>query len=738
MFTIQPKNPEKLEALRRIRNPRVAEIVIIHWREKGIARPIAYAPCDYLNWPNYQGLAEQLGEIPLEPKIRAESAEWFQQLFFTGDISDDEVTIEFIDRDRVIQNKAKKAKGSAVEILYYFPEVDWLVAEWWGQLRSPKGMGGKSIKLTAATGLRSPKLQLPKTLLGAVGCQAFYPPETALTREQIAVNPCRVDRHLPNSTFGNLDAQGNYFPTCPHTIEGCLERTEAPGATVPLSYFGLDARKGVTLVGQSKGSPVRASARGNGTNLDQAVPWVFGEYLMREVPVIQILPEVNTNTKDQAALRVLPIIGHGPLGEVGECRVNNVIVKPQDQQIRLGNYRQPVNGFFTGVADVTPLSFNLLANAYLVIIGGPWNAQTADQTKVQIMIKRGYTQTRVLNAEGESSYVESNNRLWVNLTAYTDFVRGHGYSIQRFNRDSLLYSAEWCDRNVQALTAKKEIITTRRSEFNGAFYGRQASQEFRDAFLYGGLTYPFLHEGELYVLPLETADLTEVPVLEDHHFMVDETGDIDLYWDMKDDDELAYSVRLNIEDREADFQDRPLTFKNLQAIFEEGQNLGEPIVREPREVLKALGVTKYGQGVRLGWRFLHFGQFDTGGISNNATVHGKMPWVWVKKHALHLFKVVAIPSDKVSDSGFQYFRVMSMRRSAGLVYDITFQAYNHELYQLLDQDELTPGLIKESDGTEPATTVTIGTLPRAVRFVNAGITPNADGLCFYVEEVSNE
>lgn len=731
MFTIQTKHPDKLDALRQIKNPQVGEVVIIRWRTGAIA----YAPCDYAHWPNYQGLQAQLGNIPLEAKVYASKPNWFQELMQTGDISDDEANLQLLDVDRAIRRKAIKGKGTAVEICYYFPQVDWLVPEWWGQLRAPKKMGGPLLNLTAATGLRSPKLQLPRKLIGAIGCQAIFPPEANLTAAQIAENPCRYDRHLPGGTFGNLDG-GDPFLLCPKTINGCLERLEAPGVTRASSYFGLDAANESTLVGQSKGSPIRASARGNNTNLADAQPWVFGEYLIRQAPVLKILPEVNRNNPDQAALRVLALLSHGPIGEIGESRINNVVVKPQDQNLRLGDYRQPPTGFSDSI-----LNFNLTAHAYLVIIGGPWSSQTADQTQTQTKIKRGYQATRVFTDAETYTRTETTNRLWVIVEAYTDKVVGHGYSEKRFNMDALLYAAEWCGTNVQAISAQGTVVTTKRSEFNGAFYGRQASQEIRDACLFGGLTYPFMHEGHLYILPLETADLFDVPVITDagdeRNIMTDGKGNSLIEWSMKDDDELAYSILMNFEDSENDFLQRPLIFKDINAIFEEGQNLGEPIVREPREPMNALGITKYGQAIRLGWRMLNFGQFDTGGLYNNATVMTSMPYTWVKKLGLHLFKVVKVLSDKVQpECEFEYFRIISMKRSAGLVYDLVLQAYNHVLYQLLDQDEITPGLIKEGGNATPISYPGGSPLelPRPVHFVDVQSTP--DSICFTVEELT--
>lgn len=683
MYQILPASPEKIEALKRRPDARPAELLLVRW-PSGAAY---YAAAEFWAWKGYEKLRAKLAPLAYEARIVTADggANFFAELLVSSDIADEQVAVELWDGDGKVNDLvARHGEGVPVEVLYYFPQEDWLVSEWWGTLEAPDALGELTVKLQATAGFRTPNMRIPKKPLGATGCQSLF--GGALPARMLPFNPCRYDRHVGGS-FGLLDAESQPFTSCPKTQDGCRARL---GDT--LSYYGLDAVNESHLVGQSKGSAVLATAKGNETNLADARAWVFGgRYVMRKCPVLKITPETNTKHPDQAALRVLWSVCRGPIGYYGTHRINNITVSPRNINERLGLYRQPPTGFSANI-----LNFSLEAHNYGVVIGGPWTSLTPDQVQVETEVAQGFSEVVVYDAAGNAVRQWSDDRTWVLRTMYEDWVDGLGYDPSRFVNDDWQYLSAWATATVRHKAADGTILTGPRTSFTGALYGRIAQQQIRDVCLFGGFSLPFQFEGRLRVLPLERADLSLAPVFKDYgtdrNILAVADGRSSLGFTRLKNRELPFSVVVSFEDADNNFVQRPLTFKDEGAILAEGQNLSEITVKETTRQYAAVGTVRLNEAVRVGWRLLNFGEFDAGGIRNRGRVVFRTTWLEAKAAALHPFKVIRVLSRKIQPRySCEYFRVLSIKRLPDLQYEITAQEYNDAAYAELEQDELAPG-----------------------------------------------
>jgi hypothetical protein len=189
------------------------EIVAVYWPTPDGTK--YYAARNYNKLPNYAGLA-----LEVEPRLVGTI---FQQLRRTATLADDSITLQFSElKDREISRLFRvHGEGVKVEVFYYFPEVDLLVSEWSGHLRTPQRTGGGVFKTTAASGFRSANMPLPARRHTG-GCWSVIFGGLLPNLEACLANDC--DYAKQHGGPGNLDPDSNPYTTPANSLEECIAR----------------------------------------------------------------------------------------------------------------------------------------------------------------------------------------------------------------------------------------------------------------------------------------------------------------------------------------------------------------------------------------------------------------------------------------------------------------------------------------------------------------------------------
>ena len=128
--------------------------------------------------------------------------------------------------------------------------------------------------------------------------------------------------------------------------------------------------------------------------------------------------------------------------------------------------------------------------------------------------------------------------------------------------------------------------------------------------------------------------------------------------------------------------ERPLTFSDVEAQLRAGRAFGDTTIRVVEKKYAALGVTNFNEAVRLGNLLLDLGEFDSGGLKNNLKI--TFTTFYAETLGLHPYKVIRVLSKQLTRYGFEYFRIMSLKRQPDLKVEIVAQAYPEDYYEGLE------------------------------------------------------
>ncbi|HEV7376902.1 MAG TPA: hypothetical protein VGN95_19455, partial [Pyrinomonadaceae bacterium] len=360
-FQLETIDQAKLDALKAIGwgSIQFSELVAIHWPSP--TGTIVYAMTEYDRLPEYAGLSENaefeaLTSNPIEARFEDKV---FQKVQHGSTIDDATTTFEFVDDDQEIARLCElHGEGVRVQILFYFPQVDWLRERWWGHLGTPEEVGGIITPVPASFGFRSSQSSLPSRTRGA-GCPFMFG-GTLTTAEEIALNPCRYDRHIAGGVHGLLDpVTGLAYPTCGHTQPDCQARIGDL-----LEYGGGDTAADTVIVSETKGPNLKSTVQGNETNLKNARRVVFGQMRLNEMECLASRVEPDTKHPDKGSAEVLIDGCEGTISFMNDCHINGLFVGAQHLNVRLGQYRQPRTGF-----SINANNFSMSAHFYGVIQG---------------------------------------------------------------------------------------------------------------------------------------------------------------------------------------------------------------------------------------------------------------------------------------------------------------------------------------------------------------------------------
>lgn len=668
---------------------------------------------------NYRGLRDALIEkygtdVPVEIRLPVTTQNYFRSILETADIGDDQVSFELSNIDRSLTRLLSKyGYDMPVEIFYWLPEIKWLSSEWWGQLHAPNSLCSPRLTLNASVGFRSYQSIIPRLMRGASLCQRIFG-GYLFNLDDIFECGCLYAKQLGG--FGNNDPlTGLPYIDCGLTKEDCVARQGDD-----LNWGGTDTNEEGYYVSQSKGSPVLATVQGNDNRFREPFGIALGgRFIIKNIIPIAFRPETNNNHPDKAALSSLMPISIGLIGGATNYKVNNQFITAANLQVRYGEARQSTTGF-----SANTNKYSRIAVFYSNIFGD-WRNLQADGVRGECEVTQGYQYLRVYTDENTFTRQNSTNPAWNIYAMYTDKLWGDGQNHSRFVKSDWINCAASSDETVSWEDNQGNPFTGKRAEFTWFLEGRATQQQIEDACLWAGYGIPFQHEGKIRIVPLlKEPDLTAVPVFTDKgeftNIYQQGNGDSSVDFSIKDPLEMPYEFIVDFYDEAHEFQKRVLPFVARKEQLREGTFFGDLRFRQNPSPVTAVGVTKLGQAVRMGWRILDLGRFDSGGLKNNLTCTFQTSWKLWKAFNLHKYKVIKVDSYKADDLDesrrFSYFRIMNRKKLPGLGVEVTCQAYPEDYYESLEEPSLNV--------PQTAVPELTGARPGAVNFDLVSVNPN--------------
>jgi hypothetical protein len=689
-LTLDAETQDKLAAFKVQSELTVGEVVAVHWPAPDGTK--YYGSTDLSELPNFRNILNHIPEVQLRLPGRS-----FPNVVLVADVSDEQINLNYWDADGEITRLFRThGEGVKVELLYFFPQLDWLVPHWLGHFQPPSAVDLVEFSASAASGFRSAGLPLPHRIYQHP-CQNQYPPAVPLlTQEEIDESGCPVNRHI-GGTIGNLDpATGQVWAKCAKTIADC---NKIVGDTK--SYTGIITTVAAVAI-QTHGQTTFAASKGNETTLKQPIRVLYGgPRIVRALDLLAYRQEHNTAHPNDGFLAAHFAIGEGPLNSISVCSINQALVGSQHLNTRLGTNRQPATAYAPDVSN-----YSYLANFFGRI--GPLNpgGYNASNITGQCTVE-GLANIRVYSTP--TQYVErySDLRGWCLLNLYHKWRYGHGVDINRFVIPDWIDIAESDAQTFNFTDPIGNVWTGPRNKFSADLQGRSAQEQLTDICKFGRYTMPFQHFGKIRILPLRKEPLEDVPVFTDEgpERNILRTGRDDpkpnmprIYWSRQSDAALPNEILITFEDSANGNIERPQTFADEKQQLKAGRAYGDSTLRVVRKLYSAVGLTLQAQIARIGWLLYHLGEFDTGGTKNNYQV--RMYTTFQAGFPLYQSQVIKIDAELVRRSsptserpqGFTYFRVIKKTRQPDLSYEVICQAYPEDYY-----DELETVLPSPSD-----------------------------------------
>lgn len=677
-------------------NLKVSELVVVSWPAPDDEK--VYTWWNQLSDPAYfDALTDWLDGRPLVPAFVAKDTtpdkpgvERFHNIPRTAALSDDVIRMEFANYGQIFEELAITYKGGVrVEVFYFFPEIpddetgkDYTVKSWFlGHLKKGGRANADFVPMNVVSGFRSPHVTVPSVISGS-NCQRYYNGDTVdgvrVFPDGLTDNPCDIDLHF-GGTHGTVDpGTGELWAVCNHTLADC---TKING-TVELAreiYGGDDYITPSTKIGGGDHTTISKDT-GNETRLDQPIPVPYGTFKARQLQLARFAKEYNPSEdhQDAGTIRTVFKIGHGPIEEISNVKVMDRPLPRTDGlglESRLGTQRQPATTY-------APNMMNLNRIAHF---RGDINPVDPTGVQAQDIIGecdfKGRNTIKVYAADG--SYTQPgflNNRADILIDQWTDPHYGYKMDVSRVNLDDVVYlrsKESPFDYYVQGATVQQ-----RTEDICGAAVGGGSPQWFR----------PFVYDGEIRILPIEALDLgaADIPELVDafgstRNILFDDQRKVTyLEAEYRDNDEIANSYILSINDADADFTDHPQTFEAYAEQYREGQVFGDESKRRDPKQWAAYGLTHVSDIQPLGEFLIKYGPFATGGYLNNCTIEFSICAISSLGLNLHENKVVKFPAasnpklskHKDADGNqFEYFLILSMERTSRLWLKVRAQAW---------------------------------------------------------------
>lgn len=674
--TFQTAEADKIDALRTLRatpnEPIEAyEMVKISWPAPD--GDIYYA---VLQTDEVASVAPSV--TPIETRLLPDgNPNWFLPVQIDHSVGDEEVDLDFYDGDGVISDLlVDHGEGIKTELFYWFPQVDLLLPIWHGHLRQEDEAEIDRVKLKAVQGFRSSEGLLPRRAHYRE-CQAIFG-GVLNTQAEIDEDDCPYNRHI-GGAVGNLNS-GSPYTSCPRrTRADCITRLSNNGNFM-LSHATASV---IVANNQTKGSRLFSASQGNETNLKDPVCVVMGVRRVRGMLVVAYRKDLNNNNPDNGFIFLIGELCEGPIESLSYAEVyfgsDSNPADPFNFNYRLGDKGQ--------TAMDSALTVHSYSSTVLMRARSGW----VDPEEVDISSVSGsaiiYGLNNIRVYTDATTYTEewTDNRAWHILKMLTDKRWGYGYDYDRIDIPSFIEAACWCANFVRFTDDNGDTWDHIRSLCNVELRGRKVQQQIEDICLAGRLSRPFLFNGRIHIVPLRVmtaVELAAAPVFTDEgegRNIIQEITDgvyrTTLKRERTSDLDLPNRIECTFDDEADDYVERPCRpVEDIDAQLAAGRVVGDHSRKINVKKFGLTGVVIEGQAIKMSTALRDLGPFDEGGLQNNLRLKFKIWFI----DSLDLFptKVIKVDSSVLTRYGFDYFRVISMKRMANLHVELTVQAYN--------------------------------------------------------------
>lgn len=649
---------DKLDALQALtgadRKP--AELCAIYWPSPAGTK--VYASAMYTELPWWPDLADAIETyfaeaIPLTLTLIPDSTP-FIDLPRAASVSDDSINVTFDDKDNAFSGLLMTyGEGIRTEVFCYWPSVDLLLSMWRGMLHQPKDMDRAQVKINATAGWRAPQMLVPKRP-HATSCPFIF---GALLSSQAEIDyhdGCPYNKHIG----GSIGVAG--FTDCPRrTVDDCFARL-----ATKRFWPGFETRPDPIPNNQTSGPNLLAKAIGNESNLSDPIRVIFGERYVKALSLLAFRIEEDTNHPEDGFLAALFEVSEGSNLAMWEFRINGQLVGAEHQQIRLGALGQSPTDWSPDVN-----SYSGTAIAWGRIQGDFRNATAAD---VSGSIRSlGQNEVRVYS--DPDTYVASytTNRAWCLLKVLAEARWGYGQDYPRFDIQSFIDTATWCDANVVLTDSDGNTFSGVRSTFNAEVTPRAIQQQVKDICTAGRIGLPFEFEGKDVIVPLKAEDIDDpnIPTFTDEgsnrNILYDGVKS-SLSWSVISDDEMVNQWTTNYDDSSNAGVDTQLIFGDQPQQLRAGRAWGDRSKRVINKSQAAYGITSEQEAVRFGTSLLFLGPLDSGGILNPFSV--KFTTWYSEAFNVQNYKLIKVVNTKLQSRMSAYFTARGLSPYPGADY----------------------------------------------------------------------
>lgn len=656
-----------------------AELVAIYWPSPAGTKLYSIAMYTELAW--WPDLAAAITTyfstpIPITLTLIPDGTP-FIDLPHAASVSDDSINLTFDDKDSAFSGLLMTyGEGIRTEVFCYWPAVDLLLSMWRGMLHQPKDMNRAQVKITATAGWRAPQMLVPKRP-HATSCPFIF---GALLSSQAEIdyhNGCPYNKHIG----GSIGVAG--FTDCPRRVKSdCVERL-----ATEVFWPGFETRPDPIPNNQTSGPNLLAKAIGNESNLSDPIRAIFGERYVKALNLLAFRIEEDTNHPEDGFLAALFEVSEGLNLAMWEFRINGQLVGAEHQQQRLGTLGQSATDWSP---DVNSYSGTAIAWGR---IQGDFRNATAAEVSGSI---RSLGQNEVRVYSDPNTYVASytTNRAWCLLKVLAEARWGYGQDYPRFDIQSFIDTAAWCDENVVLTDSDGNTFSGVRSTFNAEVTPRAIQQQVKDICTAGRIGLPFEFEGKDVIVPLKAEDVDDpdIPTFTDEgpsRNIIYDGVKSSLSWSVISDDEMVNQWTTNYDDSSNAGVDTQLIFGNQPQQLRAGRAWGDRSKRVINKNQAAYGITSEQEAVRFGTSLLYLGPLDSGGILNPFGI--KFTTWYSEAFRVQNYKLIKVVNAKLQSrmsayftarglspypgADFTCFRVMKYTRKGDLRVEIEAQQY---------------------------------------------------------------
>lgn len=667
MPTYDPTIQGKLDALQALTGAdrRPAELVCIYWPSPAGTK--VYASAMYTELPWWPDLADAIetyfgDPIPITLTLIPDGTP-FIDLPHAASISDDSINLTFDDTDGEFSTLLMTyGEGLRVEVFGYWPAVDLLLSMWRGMLHQPREMNRDQVKINATSGWRAPQMLVPKRP-HATSCPFIFGAHLSSQEEIDFHKGCPFNRHV-GGTIGNpayIDGD------CPRRVKAdCVERlTEDDGVTPTERYWpGFETRPDPIPNNQTKGPNLLARAIGNESNLNDPVRAIFGERYVKALNLLAFRNETNNNHPEDGFFAGLFEVGEGALLALWEFRMMGQLVGAEHFQLRLGALGQQPTDWSPDVN-----SYSGTAHGYGRIQGEPDNATASDYSASIRAL--GLRDIRVYS--DADSYAEgyTTNRVWCLLELLANARWGYGLDYPRFDIQSWIDAAAWCDEHVTLTDANGNTFSGVRSTFNAEVTARAIQQQVKDICTAGRLGIPFEFEGKEVIVPLKAEDVDDptIALFTDegpNRNIVYDGAKSSLTWSHISDETMTNQWTVNFDEAANGGVDTQFIFGDQPQQLRAGRAWGDRSKRVINKSQAGYGINSAQEAARFGNSLLYLGPLDSGGILNPFSV--KFTTWYSEAFNVQNYKLIKVVNTKLQSRMTTYFTTRGLSPYPGADY----------------------------------------------------------------------